>query len=481
MTSFINGAQDMGAGLVLGEVAANCKPVVIGVDFGTAYSGVAFAYKADPGAIQCGAPTATDTTQMKVPTVLLQNEDGTWDFGYTAEAKYNNILMAHVPGTPPSAHLYKRFKMVLKGKDNGFDTLTAVSINGKSHSLMDLVVRSLVFLKSFAVEKVTSGFGGDIIPSRDVQWVLTVPAIWNDFGKAFMRKAAYNAGFTESEQSDNLMLVLEPEGASLAVHVGAAQHGLLGVGSRFMVLDCGGGTIDITVHEVQSVQPLTMKAVAVPSGGAWGGDYVNLEFRKFLKELIGDELFAEDEMPLEFYNVYSDFDKLKLVFDPVAEPAALRVVDVLDNKKQLAEFATKWNENHPDKPVAITPSLRNGFLTMSKALMLSFFEPFLKATVEETKHVLRENPGIRNIMVVGGFGSSKVLSERVKAEFHLKGGVKVILPDTRPKPQGAIVHGAVYFGLYRNIVVSRVAAFTYGMAVRRDGEADCFSIMVRSR
>jgi hypothetical protein len=97
------------------------------------------------------------------------------------------------------------------------------------------------------------------------------------------------------------------------------------------------------------------------------------------------------------------------------------------------------------------------------------------------KKVLRENPGIRNIMVVGGFGSSKALSERVKAEFHLKGGVKVILPDTRPKPQGAIVHGAVYFGLYRNIVVSRVAAFTYGMAVRRDGEADCFSIMVRSR
>jgi hypothetical protein len=107
---------------------------------------------------------------------------------------------------------------------------------------MDLVVRSLVFLKSFAVEKVTSGFGGDINPSRDVQWVLTVPAIWNDFGKAFMRKAAYKAGLTESEQPDNLMLVLEPEGASLAVHVGAAQHGLLGVGSRFMVLDCSGGT-----------------------------------------------------------------------------------------------------------------------------------------------------------------------------------------------------------------------------------------------
>jgi hypothetical protein len=100
-----------------------------------------------------------------------------------------------------------------------------------------------------------------------------VPAIWNDFGKAFMRKAAFKGA---------LLLVLEPEGASLEVHVGAANFGILQVGRCFMVPDCGGGPVDITVHEELSAQPLITRPIAAPTVGAWGGDYVNMvEFKKF--------------------------------------------------------------------------------------------------------------------------------------------------------------------------------------------------------
>ena len=480
MASF-DGVQDMGGGLVLGPVKDDCKPVVIGIDFGTAYSGIAFAYKADPGTIQCGAPTAIDVTQMKVPTALLQLEDGTWEFGYAAESKYNEIIMSHnaEPGAPIPAHLYKRFKMVLKDATKGFDTLTAVSIAGKPHSLMELIVITLRKLKDFAMEKVTSGFGSELLPKRDVQWVLTVPAIWNEFGKSFMRRAAFKAGLMDTEQSSNLILVLEPEGAALAVHVGAAQHGLLGVTSRFMVLDCGGGTVDITVHEVTGVNPLAMKAISVPTGGDWGGDYVNIEFKKFLKELLGPELYREKEAPHEFYMINCEFDKVKMNFDPAGQPGNLRLVDVLENKKDLVGLVEAYNLNHPDKPVLINPTLRNGFLTMSKELMLSFFEPFLKQTVQETRKVTLELKNIRHIMVVGGFGSSKVLTERIRAEFHNKLGVRVIMPDNRPKPQGAIVHGAVYFGLHKDIIQSRLAAYTYGIAVQEDGVDECFSVLVQ--
>ena len=477
-----DGLQEMGGGLVLGPIRDDCKPVVVGIDFGTAYSGIAFAYKADPGSIQCGAPTATDSTQMKVPTALLQLEDGTWEFGYAAESKYNEILMIHKsvsPDSPLPAHLYKRFKMVLKDSENGFDSLTAFSIAGKMHPLMELVVIALGKLKDFAMEKVTNGFGSELKAKTDVQWVLTVPAIWNDFGKSFMRKAAFKAGLMETEQADNLMLVLEPEGAALAVHVGATQHGLLGAASRFMVLDCGGGTVDITVHEVIGVQPLSMKAIAVPTGGDWGGDYVNLEFKKFLKELLGPDLFREAEAPHEFYTIMCEFDRVKMNFDPNNNPSNIRLIDVLEHKKDLAALVEKYNLHHPDTPVIINPTLRNGFLTMSKALMMSFFEPFLLATVNETRKVMKTHENIQNIMVVGGFGSSKVLTERIRAEFqNSQLGVRVILPDNRPKPQAAIVHGAVYFGLHKHIIQSRVAGYTYGVAVRENNVDECFSVLV---
>jgi molecular chaperone DnaK (HSP70) len=480
MSAFTNnGVVNLGPKVVLGPVSKDCKPVVVGIDFGTACSGIAYARAADPKSVVCGAPTAQDPTQVKVPTTLVELPDGRWEFGYAAEMCYSEYLAGHTKGTPLKAHLFRRFKMELKGKEAGFDTLTAESVGqSKTHSVMDLIVRSLTFLKDFALSSIAIGYGGSVKPDKDVQWVLTVPAIWNDFGKAFMRKAAFRAGMMETEQSENLMLVLEPEGASLAVHAGASNFDLLGLGSRFMVLDCGGGTVDITVHDVQGVGPLDMKTIAVPTGGAWGGDYVNAEFIKFLKELLGPDRTNEEESPLEMNSVRAEFDKVKVAYDPAGDPASIRVVDLQEVKGGLIAIARAWNENNQHRPIRESPSLRNGFLTMSKALMLSFFEPFLLATVEETKKVMRENPGIRHIMVVGGFGSSAVLTNRIRDEFHLKGGVQVILPSGNPRPQGAIVQGAVLCGLHKGVISSRVAPYTYGVAVREDGVDDVFSILV---
>jgi hypothetical protein len=44
---------------------------------------------------------------------------------------------------------------------------------------------------------------------------LTVPALWSEEHKMFMRKAAVEAGIVESANSSNLLLCLEPEGASI--------------------------------------------------------------------------------------------------------------------------------------------------------------------------------------------------------------------------------------------------------------------------
>jgi len=45
--------------------------------------------------------------------------------------------------------------------------------------------------------------------------VLTVPALWSEEHKFFMRKAAQEGGLIENSNSSNLLLSLEPEGASI--------------------------------------------------------------------------------------------------------------------------------------------------------------------------------------------------------------------------------------------------------------------------
>ena len=48
-----------------------------------------------------------------------------------------------------------------------------------------------------------------------IRWVLTVPALWSEEHKHFMRRAAVEAGIIEDLNAGNLLLCLEPEGASI--------------------------------------------------------------------------------------------------------------------------------------------------------------------------------------------------------------------------------------------------------------------------
>lgn len=52
---------------------------------------------------------------------------------------------------------------------------------------------------------------------------------------------------------------------------------------KIMVLDCGGGTIDITSHLVESSDPLQLSELAEPCGGAWGSSIVDARFKAFLQ------------------------------------------------------------------------------------------------------------------------------------------------------------------------------------------------------
>ena len=80
-----------------------------------------------------------------------------------------------------------------------------------------------------------------------------MPALWTEDQKQFMRKAALKAGIIQELSGANLLLCLEPEGASIQCRNDAEDQlkNQMAKGSVVMVLDCGGGTVDITVHKLK--------------------------------------------------------------------------------------------------------------------------------------------------------------------------------------------------------------------------------------
>ncbi|KAI9220608.1 hypothetical protein BC828DRAFT_383113 [Blastocladiella britannica] len=78
-----------------------------------------------------------------------------------------------------------------------------------------------------------------------VEWVLTVPAIWSNKAKSQMRKAMFLAELIPSEDSENLLLCLEPEAALISA---ASTSADVMSGDNVLVVDSGTHFLDVIVH-----------------------------------------------------------------------------------------------------------------------------------------------------------------------------------------------------------------------------------------
>ena len=71
----------------------------------------------------------------------------------------------------------------------------AQSLDGRELPLMKVISESLKYIAQKALEKLTEQVGK--VVKTKVRWVLTVPALWSEEHKFFMRKAAQEANIIE--------------------------------------------------------------------------------------------------------------------------------------------------------------------------------------------------------------------------------------------------------------------------------------------
>ncbi|CAC5421340.1 unnamed protein product [Mytilus coruscus] len=228
----------------------------------------------------------------------------------------------------------------------------------------------------------------------DIHWVLTVPAIWDEAAKKFMRKSAEKAGIPGNQ----LTLALEPESAALYCQLGAHRSGLLPVqpGFKFLLLDCGGGTVDITVHEVRLDNSL--KEIHRASGGPWGGIKVDDAFQEHLLELFGFERIASlpkhDVIELE-----RSFELLK------------KNVNTEDKNYYIQLPLTLRQSADLDPGTLVAGKLR-----LNSKVVKGFFQRPAENICRKIQEILLslKHHDLDTILLVGGFAESKVLQEKVQ-------------------------------------------------------------------
>ncbi|XP_072253690.1 heat shock 70 kDa protein 12A-like [Leuresthes tenuis] len=432
---------------------------IIAIDFGTAFSGYAYSIASkekeiDPIMKKWGKELGLDTP--KAPTCILFNEhEEAIKFGYEAKTQYINVRGEEAK----KLYFFENFKMALYGTKLNRNVKIKAA-NGKSMTALKVFTESLRFLKDDALKTISASTAGMKFLASDFTWVLTVPAIWDPSAKQFMREAATEAGIVTEGNEHKLVIALEPEAASVWCKKLPADGFITqnhdrdaldeSPGTQYIVVDCGGGTIDITVHEVQEGGAL--KELDKASGNDQGGQNVDRKFKEFLKEIFCDGVWDEYEKnyPSEVQKLMYDFTRLKQVDEDVQFSCPYNLGKLAQKNKDIEKFfepvpGATWND---------------GSIKISKEKMRSFFAESLQGITKSLKEILKKDFSIEYILLVGGYAGSHILRQHIAKQFGRR--CKLLCPA---RAQEAIVNGAVKFGRNPELVASRKSAYTYGIAI----------------
>ncbi|KAG6038727.1 hypothetical protein E4U41_003778 [Claviceps citrina] len=389
--------------------------IVVSIDFGTTYSGVAWSETTRPD-VQHVVSTwpAPDGPRrsLKVPTELRKTAAG-WQWGFQI---------------PEDAKRYRFFKLKLDEPDTP---------NQEGETPLQLTRIYLSCLYDHFIGILERKLTSSAARSTPMDFVVTVPAMWSNTAKMATERAAAMAGFCGDRR---IHLISEPEAAALYT-IRHLDPSVLRHGKKFVICDAGGGTVDLISYEVSHADDLAVREVTGGTGGRCGSGMLNSRFRRFLKQTHGERYWTNERLVLAI----AEFEAYKKDFNPRGASLTLSVDECL--------------------------ALRSNRFTVSQADMKTrIFRPITKDIICLVREqITMAGPNVAAVVLVGGFGQSPFLRAEVRAA--LPRSIPVLQPRNGwiAVVKGAALYGLGYYhpGLTPVRITSRIARRSYGTLLLR--------------
>jgi molecular chaperone DnaK (HSP70) len=209
-----------------------------------------------------------------------------------------------------------------------------------------------------------------------------------------------------------------------------------------------GGTVHITVHEVQ--RDGTLKELHIPSGGPWGGTVFDKEINKYLDELFGKDVMEElrsncltDDLYLQ-RTIESKKRACNDGDDKVNLKLPMVIYEIFEEKT-----STNFASILPRTKFAHSVKKKKDKLQIENKIFLQMFKSSKDGLVNHVENMLRK-PELRNvkhIIMVGGFSECEIMKNAVQHAFPTK---NIIIPE---RPELAVVYGTYMHLLVDNISI----------------------------
>ncbi|KAH6647235.1 hypothetical protein BKA67DRAFT_429649 [Truncatella angustata] len=441
--------------------------LVIGIDFGTTYSGVAWATRVDFENSQINYITSwpgNGREEGKVPTELWydDNKEPVWGYEVPAHAdpfRWFKLLLLRTEDLDSELH---ESEFVVRARD-------MMEKSGKS--AVDLVADYLRLLWGHIVSTIARARGDDIVKSLAIHLVITVPAIWKSYARQALQDAAKRSGIFEERfvGATKLTLAIEPEVAALStLH---EQGSGVRPGNVYVICDAGGGTVDLVSYEVKSTNPIVLQEAVEGTGGLCGGIFIDQVFERMCSGRLGPRWKQLSKTGIREIMK----NEWEYGIKPQYKPAKL----VKEYTVSLPAETFKGQSNSSLDDTTRYPYIKNGRIIFLGSHIKTAFEGVFsnieKLVDEQICKATEKGLHVTGIILVGGLGGSAYLYDYLKA-IHAKAGITV-LQSGGVKPRTAICRGAVFKGFLQEqadqdncdmvvapiMVTSTVARASYGI------------------
>ena len=221
-----------------------------------------------------------------------------------------------------------------------------------------------------------------------------------------------------------------------------------------------GGTVDITVHEIE--EDCTLRELDKANGGNCGGTQVDEKFISLLNDLFGPDVMEVvcQRYRDDYLDVMQTFEIKKRRVSP-----DLNTVETIKIPATLASTFKEMNNMDISK-ISNIPSHLKGKITFTNdkirvqpEVLKDLFTDVCEEICQKAKEFfqsIREHR-IEKILMVGGFSESAMLQAKVRETFPT---ACVIIPEDAGL---AVLKGAVLFGHNPKMITARVCKYSYGI------------------
>jgi molecular chaperone DnaK (HSP70) len=451
---------------------SNSQRIVIGLDYGTTYTGVAYSDSA--GSIRdiqiifnWPGQYGHNAVNEKVPSQVAYGDfDGhTYTWGNhippNVPRQYWTKLQLDASSKKP-----RELRMLLALLSNDFSSMNLTDDDDDDSALppaypgkepKDIVADYLTGVKEHVFQHLRTEFGPALFAACTLDVVITVPAVWSDKAKDLTFQAVTKAGFVGDKE--RIKMVTEPEAAAtytLKTLKSGAGGDDFKEGDHFVLCDAGGGTVDLLSYRVRSVSPdFRVEEAAVGTGDKCGSTFINRRFIDWLKKKLGEKTIERipEEKLREGSRIFREFESAKMSFNGSPSKSYLTIP-----REAKVE----------DDPAN---GIEDGDLCMTEKDLEGLFDPSVNRTLElideQAAAVHATGSTVKYVFLVGGFGRSDYLLKKVEEYCTARG----FIARRPPFPWSAVARGAVARGLEESgggLVELRKCRYHYGTPVSED-------------